>query len=228
MSVTATVAKKIDAVLFDLDGVIIDSNKAIISAWLTTAEEYGYSFTQAEVDRYIIGASHLFTLDNLFPDRSDSEKKVIHSKVDQREEEAIYRTIDGVEKFIYRLRNFDVKVGLVTSSWPEKIKNVMEQHNLNFDCIVCRNDVQRGKPDPQPYQLAMEKLAIAPENCLVFEDSDNGIYSAVAAGANCIAVKNDHFSHIPYIEDFNQLCIDDREFSYQLANANKGIAIRPL
>lgn len=71
----------IKAVMLDLDGVIIDSNPAIVNAWVTTAKEYGYQLTNEEVKKYIIGASAEYTLGNIFQKENSAVRKDIHKKL---------------------------------------------------------------------------------------------------------------------------------------------------
>lgn len=208
----------IKAVMLDLDGVIIDSNPAIVNAWVTTAKEYGYQLTNEEVKKYIIGASAEYTLGNIFQKENSAVRKDIHKKVDKREEQANYILINGVKDFIRGVFSHNIKVGIVTSSWPEKIANVIRQHNLHFfSAIVSREDVTHGKPDSEPYLLAMHKLGVEPEHSLVFEDSNNGISSATDAGALCISVNNPS-SGMPDIRDFTNVRTSDNPHYYFYAS----------
>lgn len=218
----------ITTILFDLDGVIIDSNPVIIDAWCITAKEYGVDITQEQIDQFIIGASHKYTLEKIFPGFSEEDKKAIHSRVDRREEQANCHLIEGVSEFLSALHRCPVNIGMVTSSWPEKIHHVLRQHHLDyFQCIISRHDVVKGKPDPQPYLLAMEKMQATPVSTLVFEDSDNGIRAALAAGTHCIAVNNDHFNHIHCISSFSQLSVARDQLIYRFASGGCGVKLHP-
>lgn len=215
-----------DAVLFDLDGVIINSNPAIINAWVSVSEEYGYTLTREDTERFIIGASYEYTMRNLFSEMESDIRNVFHSKVDKLEQETLCEIIPGVVDFLNALKNCHIKTGLVTSSWPEKIRMVLQQHNLQcFDTIVSRDDVLRGKPDPLPYLVAMEDLHIRPQNCLIFEDSDNGIRSALSAGAHCIAINND-FSNLISVKDFTELEVGVEELIFKFSKGEKGIRLK--
>lgn len=219
--------KEIKAVLFDLDGVIIDSNQTIIDAWTKTAEEYGYKLSQRDIDNYIIGASHTFTLEHILPDQPEAVRKAFHRKVDRREEAASYALIKGVRRFISQLEKSEVRLGLVTSSWPGKVNTVLQQHQLNvFDCIITRNEVSRGKPDPLPYRTAIERLNIEPAFSLVFEDSNNGITSALAAGMHCIAVNNRTDKSLACITDFTEITVGQDNLLCRFYGENHGIGWR--
>lgn len=218
----------IDTLFFDMDGVIVDSNPAIIQAWSETRKEYGYAVpNQIEITNYILGASHHYTLAHLFPNESDMEKQIIQSKVNKREERIDCDLIAGVKTFLYQLKQKPIKLGLVTGSWPEKIHHVLTRHQLElFDCIISRQDVAKGKPDPQPYLLAMHRLNALPEHTLVFEDADNGIQAALAAGTHCIAVNNHNHSELLSINDFTDCSIGDQQPVFCFNNSQEGIRIR--
>ncbi|WP_380180041.1 HAD family hydrolase [Kalamiella sp. sgz302252] len=218
--------KIISAILFDLDGVIIDSNAVITNAWVVTAMEYGYQLDKEDIDKYIIGASATYTLDHLFAKETERTRTEIHHKVDKREEQASYVLIKGVRDLIVTIARHKIKMGLVTSSWPAKIANVIHQHDLDyFSTIVSRNDVVNGKPNSEPYILAMRNLCVEPGQTLVFEDSINGIRSATDAGALCISVNNPA-SNIPDINDFTCVKVSDRP-QYPFYSSSYGIEIMP-
>lgn len=89
-------------------------------------------------------------------------------------------------------RRTHCKVGLATMSHYEQVRRVLDILNLTdaFDIVASRDDVERGKPDPEIYLLVARKLSIPPEECLVIEDSPTGVKAALAAGMWCIAVTN--------------------------------------
>ena len=100
--------------------------------------------------------------------------------------------IKDAERFLKELATFSQKIALVTSSPKIRAKRILERHNIysHFNNSVTGEDVIAGKPDPEPYLLGASKLNVNPEECLVFEDSNNGILSALAAGMYVIAVDN--------------------------------------
>lgn len=135
--------------------------------------------------------------------------------------------IKGVRRFISQLEKSEVRLGLVTSSWPGKVNTVLQQHQLNvFDCIITRNEVSRGKPDPLPYRTAIERLNIEPDFSLVFEDSNNGITSALAAGMNCIAVNNRTDKSLACITDFTEITVGQDNLLCRFYGENHGIGWR--
>ncbi|MFD5315837.1 HAD family hydrolase [Streptomyces sp. NPDC127098] len=181
---------RIAAVVFDMDGVIVDSGPVIEHAWGEVSRRHGRVLTPDDIARCVHGRPGSETVRLLFPDRSESDRKAIWSEVDRAEEEAECSAIPGVVGLLTALARRGVALGLVTSSWPRRIEFVLDHLELTgvFKVSVNRDDVPRGKPNPDPYLLASVRLGIDPERVLVFEDSEAGVRSAVAAGAVCVAV----------------------------------------
>lgn len=181
---------RIAAVLFDMDGVLIDSNTVIEQAWLEAAEIYGKTISEAEIINHIHGQPGPHTIQALFSDLPLLEQEKVQAHVIHVENTATYNPIPGVAQLITSLNAAGIRVGIVTSGWREKIDRVtamLEVHHC-ISIIVERDDVSRGKPFPDPYLLAAEKLSIPAERTIVFEDSKSGVTSAVAAGAYCVGI----------------------------------------
>ncbi|MEU7580344.1 HAD family phosphatase [Streptomyces sp. NPDC041068] len=181
---------RIAAVVFDMDGVIVDSGPVIENAWSEVSRRHGRVLTPMDITNFVHGRPGSETVRFLFPDRSDSDRKAIWSEVDKVEEESECSAIPGVVDLLTGLSRLGVDVGLVTSSWPRRIEFVLDHLDVTgiFKVSVNRNDVSRGKPNPDPYLTAFERLGVDPERVLVFEDSDAGVRSAVGAGATCVGV----------------------------------------
>ena len=180
----------IAAVVFDMDGVIVDSGPVIEHAWSEASRRHGRVLTPVDIASFIHGRPGSETVRLLFPDRSESDRKAIWAEVDKIEEESECSAIPGVIDLLAGLSRLGVDIGLVTSSWPRRIEFVLDHLELNgvFKVSVNRNDVARGKPNPDPYLAAFERLGVDPWQVLVFEDSEAGVRSAVAAGAACVAI----------------------------------------
>jgi len=184
------VSQDIDAVIFDLDGVIADSRQVIENAWRTVASCHGRFLAEDDVERYVHGYAGAETVRILFPDRAAAERSKIWAEVDQIEENASYTEIPGVIEFILDLRRNGVRLGIATSSWPTKVSNILRTFGISdaFAALVTRDDVAAGKPHPATYTTMSRILKVKAGSMLVFEDSPSGVASAVAAGATCIGV----------------------------------------
>ena len=186
-------ANLIAAVLFDMDGVLIDSNAVIERGWAEGAQMFGKTLTEEDIIKHIHGQPGPHTIRALFNDLSLEDQKKVQAHIIHVENTANYDPIPGVSEFIRKLHKADISVGIVTSGWRSKIDRVMEMLQIThcISVIVERDDVARGKPYPDPYLLAAERLHLAPPRTLVFEDSRSGVMSAVTAGAVCVGIGTD-------------------------------------
>ncbi|MFW7215767.1 HAD family hydrolase [Enterobacter sp. BNK-22] len=180
----------LSAVLFDMDGVLIDSNPVIERAWTEAAAMYGIDISNEDIVQHIHGQPGHYTIRALFGHLPLHEQNNVQNHVIYVENTAEYAPIPGVAKLIASLHSAGVTVGIVTSGWKEKIERVAAMLDISqsVSVIVERDDVERGKPFPDPYLVAARRLNIPARNALVFEDSVSGVTSAVAAGAYCVGL----------------------------------------
>ncbi|HEX2864276.1 MAG TPA: HAD family phosphatase [Deinococcales bacterium] len=189
----AVVPHGVRGVLFDMDGVLAENGPYHARAWQEIfLRRFGIA-TGPDDERFHGGKSReiiqAVTGQLLPPD----EAWAIHL-----EKEALYRElarghlkpVNGVEDYVDALRRAGVPVGLVTSADRENVDFVLGALGLEgaFDIQVLGSDVTAGKPDPAPYRLGVERLALPAEACLAHEDSRAGVQSAVAAGCRVHAV----------------------------------------
>lgn len=177
-------------VLFDMDGVLIDSRTVIERAWREAAQMYGRRISDEDMQKHIHGHPGPYTIKTLFNDLPTSDQKRVQEHIIHVENTADCDPIPGVEKLIASLGEAGISVGIVTSGWRQKIDRVIallhaEQY---ISVIIERDDVTRGKPYPDPYLLAAQRLGIPSSKTVVFEDAKSGVTSAVAAGAFCVGV----------------------------------------
>jgi beta-phosphoglucomutase len=181
------------AVIFDVDGVLIDSYQAHFESWLRMFAEHDVSFTEAEF-RKTFGRTSRDIIAALYgPDLTDAEI----SMWDDRKE-ALYRdiirekfpVIDGAVELLDALYAAGFLLGVGSSGPPENIWLTLEclERAELFDAVVTRVDVTRGKPDPQVFQIAGKRLGAVPEQCVVVEDAPAGIEAANRAGMASVAL----------------------------------------
>lgn len=184
---------QIKAILFDMDGVLIDSNSVIERAWREAAEMYGKTISDEQIVKHIHGQPGPHTIQALFSELPLNDQKRVQAHIIQVENTAEYEPIPGAGQLICSLHAAGVQVGIVTSGWREKIDRVTAMLNIQecVSVIVERDDVARGKPFPDPYLLASERFAVSASNTIVFEDSRSGVTSAVSAGAYCVGIGGD-------------------------------------
>ena len=180
-----------EAILFDMDGVIINTHQAVTSFWQKWAKVHRVQLSQADFQQNIYGCPANHTLDVLFPALNPDERDAILADMTAYEINQTYRAVKGVLAFLRELKQEAIPTALVTSGEHWKVDAVLTQLELNgiFDATVTVADIRHGKPSPECYLLGAERLQRSPERCIVFEDAISGVKAAVAAGALCIGVQ---------------------------------------
>jgi HAD superfamily hydrolase (TIGR01509 family) len=180
-----------EAVLFDLDGVIIDSNKGITDYWQALASSYQISLTPSDFERYIYGCPARETLDLLFTRLTSAEKEAALLQLISYESNLRYTEIPGAMAFLRALREHGIPTALVTSGEQWKVDIIREQLGIGelFTEFITADQIRNGKPDPECYLLAAQRLNKPAAKCVVFEDAVSGVAAATAAGAFCVGVQ---------------------------------------
>ncbi len=182
--------KVIKVIIFDLDGVIIDSNPEIEKFWHQWAAKTERQLTRKNITEHIHGRKGEETLEALFNDISVETKEAIIKDAIEFDSSMNPEPVGGIHHFIQGLLQQKMPVGLVTSSHKKRALHMLEKQNLHNSLLahVTAEDVTKGKPHPEPYLAIAKKLNQAPENCLVFEDAISGVISARAAGMEVIGI----------------------------------------
>lgn len=167
--------------LFDLDGVVLDTESQYTECWNEMGKEY-----KPEIDNFAYTIKGQ-TLVRIFEAHFKGQVKIqeeIKTKIDLFEKGMVYDYIPGFVDFIQDLKAHRVHTAIVTSSNQEKMEHVYKQHpelSSYFDVILTSEDFTASKPAPDGYLLAAEKLNVSHSDCMVFEDSINGIKAGKAA-----------------------------------------------
>jgi mannitol-1-/sugar-/sorbitol-6-phosphatase len=172
-------------ILFDLDGVLVDSTPAVARVWHGWAKEHG--LVPEEVVRRAHGRPSMTTIRELLPD-GDHEKE--NAEVERRE----IADVDGVVPLPGAL---ELLLGLPQEAWTIVTSCTRRLAHVRIAAaglpvpkmLVTSTDVVRGKPDPEPYRKGAEFLGLAPADCLVVEDAPAGICAGKAAGARVLALR---------------------------------------
>lgn len=180
----------IQAVIFDLDGVIVNSNPAIEEFWKNLADSHGLSLTEPLIREWIHGRKIGDTLSGIFRHLSEKQLEEIRESAYQFDQHMTPGPIPGIVSFVQSLQALQIPTGIVTSSHHSRMLAMIRQLGLQdqFSHFVTAHDVTRGKPDPEPYLTMSAKMKIATEHCLVFEDAISGIQSATGAGMHAIGI----------------------------------------
>jgi len=186
----------VKAVIFDLDGVIVDTANYHYLAWKRLALELGFDLT-LDQNELLKGVSRMRSLDIILDlggiKLSASEKERFANKkngwfvefVNEMKPEEIF---PGVRDLLRSIRAQGLKVALASSSKnaPSVIRLLNIQHE--FDAVVDGTMIIHSKPDPEIFLLAAKKLGIEPSSCVVFEDAEAGVEAALAAGMKCVGI----------------------------------------
>lgn len=167
--------------LFDLDGVILDTEGSYTAFW----DDYGSRhFSEKDFGLKIKGQTLVKILGDYFPE--ENERKAITDDINDFERNMSYPFVPGVENYIKSLKSNGIRTAVVTSSNLLKMENVYRCHpgfREMFDIILTSEDFSESKPSPYCYLKAMRLFGAGPEDCVVFEDSLAGLQSARASGA---------------------------------------------
>lgn len=183
-------------IIFDFDGIIIDTETPYFQSW---QETYAFFGIELSVDEWqsTVGSSsdphyHYDQLEKMLG-RTLNKEKIMSDRYYRQVELAKSQTVlPGVEKLIFEAKRLKLKVGLASSSgrdWvlPQLVRTHLLHH---FDSIKCKDDCLLVKPSPELYNLVLQDFQINASQAIAFEDSINGVTAAKNAGIYCVAIPN--------------------------------------
>jgi HAD superfamily hydrolase (TIGR01509 family) len=176
-------------VIFDFDGVLVDSEPLHVRAFQEVLATFGRTLTDEEYYANYIVYSDREVLERLLP-AGEVLEAALAAKV-RRYQELMEGGVpvfqDGLTLLI---RTNGWRVGLATGSIRREVERILQSLRIRdrFAAIVTREDCEKGKPDPEPYLLAARRLGLHPHQCVAIEDTPGGIQAAKAAGMACVAV----------------------------------------
>ncbi|MBE0480879.1 MAG: HAD family phosphatase [Dehalococcoidia bacterium] len=185
------------AILWDMDGVIVDSAPFHFQAWQELLGELGLAFTRTDFEQTFGRRNAEIIAEKVPAKLPSSEVRRLSNRKEERFRDLIARNIEafpGVLSLMRSAKAASWKMALVTSTPPENIDVVLRELGIAgfFEAIVAERDVRRGKPDPEGFLLAASMLKVPPGRCIVIKDAVAGVKAARAAGMKCIAVTNTH------------------------------------
>lgn len=186
--------KELRGAVFDMDGVLIDTEKLYVRFWRQSAADFGYNMTEEHVFgiRSLARKFANVRLKNIFGDNFPCVQVREHRTelMDAYIEEHGIETKKGLFTMLNYLRDRGIKIAVATATPIERAKKTLEEiwALTYFDAVVGGDMIQNGKPDPDIYLAAAAELRLPPESCAAFEDSPNGIRSAHSAGCHVIMI----------------------------------------
>ncbi|WP_291739660.1 HAD family phosphatase [Clostridium sp.] len=178
---------KIKAIIFDMDGVIFDTEMVYLKVWSKVFEKYGYKMTK-EIYTSVLGTGRenvkkVFVnnygsnlpIDDMYKEKDENLAKEIENGVALKA---------GAYEILKYLKEKDFKIALATSAISKRAFKQLKQANIYkfFDAVVCRDEVEKTKPNPDIFLKAADKLNVNKSECIVIEDSSAGIKAAFNAG----------------------------------------------
>jgi len=188
------------AVLFDMDGVVIDNLPYHVDAWLLYCERHGIHLTREIFYKDLNGLNSKDTFEWLL------KREITREEINEFEEEKeqIYRGFykpflapaPGLMDFLALLKAHGIKTALGTSAGPGNIDFILDGLGIRskFDAVIGGAEVTKGKPDPEIYVRAAGLVHVSPENCWVIEDSLQGIEAGLSAGMKVVGITTSHSS----------------------------------
>lgn len=184
----------IKAIIFDFDGLLADTEIVSYKIYKELLQQFGYTYTEEEYAQKFSGKTevknvenlietyHLpWTLENGLKNVLEVETRLLSQGVDLKH---------GVKELLHFLKENEYKIGLATSSTKDRALNILRQHGIidYFNIFVFGNEVEKGKPNPDIFLKACEKLNENPKDCLVLEDSEAGIEASYSANIPVICI----------------------------------------
>ena len=184
------------AVIFDMDGVIFDTEKVYLDIWTEVFEKYGYKITK-ELYVNVMGTGRKNVIKTFLENFGDDLP--IEKMYEEKDNQLFYiienqgiPLKEGVKELFSMLKEKNYKIALATSAKRERVEKQIKDKWLkeSFDAIVCGDDVEKGKPSPDIFLKAAKEIDVEPENCFVVEDSPAGIKAAFSGGMKGIHVED--------------------------------------
>lgn len=179
------------AIIFDVDGVLIDSMRFQADAWVKTFKEIGINITREDIYE-LEGSNNKRLIKSIFEEAGKEPEPWHLEQLPEKKREVLdfdrIKPYEGIPDCLKALKRH-FKLALVSGSHTDTVNKVVNKYFSNcFDVIITGSDLERGKPDPDPYLKALEKLNLAKNECMIIENAPLGITAAKRAGIYCVAV----------------------------------------
>ncbi|MCU1676335.1 MAG: Haloacid dehydrogenase/epoxide hydrolase [Frankiales bacterium] len=178
------------AILFDLDGVLISTDRGVVELWQRVLPAYGIEPPVDELRVHAVGCSAEHTIEHFLGDRPAIEREAALSDVREAEPSLHFDVPAGAPALIAALQSAGISVGIVTGASQARLSRALAALSAqsSIAATVVWGDVVNGKPAPDAFLLGAERLSASPSECIAIEDSVGGVTAAVAAGCTCIAI----------------------------------------
>ena len=207
------------AVIFDMDGVIVDSNPYHAQAWIQFCKKYNVPLNEEEIPELIYGKTNKVALKEVFKkdfspeeaDRLGEEKEAIYRELHQKDMEPV----KGLIPFLQMLKQNNIATAVATNAPVNNLNFTLKLTDTRqyFDKLIDATMVKEGKPNPDIYLRAAKELNMPPAKCIVMEDSTTGVEAGLRANMKVVALTTTHtpeelaHTHL-VIDDFEELTLE--------------------
>jgi beta-phosphoglucomutase len=215
-------------IIFDMDGVLVDAMPFHAEAMRIAVKEE----TDHEIDKKIVFLlegkpapdliKEIFRRENIDKDIDD----ILAEKISKRKKELFKQiqksqAIEGAKELIEDLRNCTCLKAVVSGAARKEIEAILDKNigSKNFDLIIAGDDIEEGKPDPSPFQIALERMNLQPSEAIVVENSPLGVEAAIRAGIQYIITLNN--TPLDVLSDFKGLITSSDKDTYNNYNNNR-------
>jgi len=182
----------IQALLFDLDGTLVNNDPIHYQAWREILTPYNLEIDEDFYKKRISGRLNPDIVKDLLPQLSPAQAESFIEEKEARYRSAATKIqpLEGLHNILHWAKLRNIKLALVTNAPRKNTQFMLEVLGLErtFSVVVLGEDVEVAKPDPTPYQVAIAQLEVSPETAIAFEDSPSGIRSAVGAGIFTVGI----------------------------------------
>jgi HAD superfamily hydrolase (TIGR01509 family) len=188
----AALSRMIQALVFDFDGLILDTESALIGAYADVHAAHGVPFDEAEFLRSVGHADYAFDPWHAFEKRADRVALEVERRRRNRERDLHLALLPGVAALLDAARAAGLRIGLASNSPHAHCERHLGRLGLldRFAFLACREDVASPKPEPDLYRLVLGHFGLRGTEAVAFEDSHTGSIAAKRAGLWCVAVPN--------------------------------------
>lgn len=191
----ATFSRLIRAIVFDFDGLILDTEEPVYRSWLEVYQAHGEDLPFERWVQIVGSTTAGFHPQHHLEQRLGRPlpKEVLDRRIDRRTEMVLaQKVLPGVVRHIEEAKAMGLKLGVASSSTNEWVRGHLARLGIldRFDCMRCRDDVASAKPEPDLYIAVLECLGVLASEAIAIEDSPNGVLAAKRAGLRCVAIPN--------------------------------------
>jgi len=191
----ATFSRLIRAIVFDFDGLILDTEEPVYRSWLEVYQAHGEDLPFERWAQIVGSTTADFHPQHHLEERLGRPlpKEVLDRRIDRRTEMVLaQKVLPGVVRHIEEAKAMGLKLGVASSSTNEWVRGHLARIGIldRFDCMRCRDDVANAKPEPDLYIAVLGCLGVLASEAIAIEDSPNGVLAAKRAGLRCVAIPN--------------------------------------